>query len=183
MTDQRASRRVRAICLFVILAGCIGCDRATKQLAASRLSGTAGHSYLGDCVRIQYAENPGAFLGVGRTLAPQTRFWLLVVTNVLFLSVVACLLVAKWDMPAARFAALSLLLAGGLGNLIDRVGRDGLVIDFMNLGIGPVRTGIFNIADVAITAGAVALFFLYPRANAKCGAADADRITQDSNQK
>jgi signal peptidase II len=177
MTDQPANRRMRAICLFVILASCIGCDRASKELATSRLKGRAGQSFLGDCVRIQYAENPGAFLGVGGSLSPQTRFWLLVVTNVFFLSVVAYLLIANWDMPVARFAALSLLLAGGVGNLIDRVGHDGLVIDFLNLGIGPVRTGIFNVADVAITAGAVALFFLYPRANAEHGATDAGRTT------
>ncbi|MBT4866081.1 MAG: signal peptidase II [Planctomycetaceae bacterium] len=175
MTDQHASRRMRAICLFVILASCIGCDRASKELATSRLKGQAGHSYLSDCVRVQYAENPGAFLGVGGSLSPQIRFWLLVVVNVLFLSVVAYLLVAKWDMPAARFAALAFLLAGGIGNLIDRVGHDGLVIDFLNLGIGPVRTGIFNVADVAITVGAIALFFLYPRANEQQEAAVSGR--------
>lgn len=158
-THRRANWTARVLCLTVILGGCIGCDRATKQLASARLSGTGAHSFLGDCVRIQYAENPGAFLGLGGKLSARTRFWLLVVLNVLFLSVLAGALILRWDMPAARFAALSLLLAGGIGNLIDRIARDGLVIDFLNLGVGPLRTGIFNVADVAITVGAVALFF------------------------
>ena len=48
-------------------------------------------------------------------------------------------------------ARLALLLAGALGNLIDRIRWDGLVIDFLNLGIGPLRTGVFNVADMAVT--------------------------------
>lgn len=54
-------------------------------------------------------------------------------------------------------AAVALLFAGGVGNLIDRVTSGGSVVDFINLGIGPVHTGIFNVADVAITVGALIL--------------------------
>ena len=46
----------------------------------------------------------------------------------------------------------SLVLAGGASNWIDRLVR-GSVIDFMNVGIGRLRTGVFNVADVAIMAG------------------------------
>jgi signal peptidase II len=63
----------------------------------------------------------------------------------------------SWKSPV--FGAV-LLAAGGIGNLIDRILRDGAVIDFMNLGIGPVRTGIFNVADVQIMA-AVAIFVFF----------------------
>jgi len=47
--------------------------------------------------------------------------------------------------------------SGGLGNLLDRIMNDGRVIDFMNLGIGTLRTAIFNVADVCITTGVVLL--------------------------
>jgi len=47
----------------------------------------------------------------------------------------------------------ALILAGGVGNLIDRVLNDGRVVDFMNVGIGRVRTGVFNVADMALMAG------------------------------
>jgi signal peptidase II len=53
-------------------------------------------------------------------------------------------------------AGLLLFLAGGVSNLVDRVAM-GRVIDFLNLGIGPLRTGIFNVADMAILAGVVIL--------------------------
>ncbi|MBK8276302.1 MAG: signal peptidase II [Nitrospira sp.] len=55
--------------------------------------------------------------------------------------------------------AWSLVLSGGLGNLVDRIINDGRVIDFMNIGIGSLRAGIFNVADVYITVGVVVLVF------------------------
>ncbi len=61
-----------------------------------------------------------------------------------------------------QIIALSLICGGGIGNLVDRVRYDGYVTDFLNLGIGPLRTGIFNVADVALMAG-IALFMLQQR--------------------
>ena len=56
-----------------------------------------------------------------------------------------------WQRLALLGAAL--VVAGGTSNLMDRISY-GMVIDFMNVGIGPVRTGIFNVADMAILLGA-----------------------------
>ena len=56
--------------------------------------------------------------------------------------------------------ALALVLGGGIGNLIDRIFNDGRVIDFLNIGVGSIRTGVFNVADIAITFG-VLLFVLF----------------------
>jgi signal peptidase II len=53
---------------------------------------------------------------------------------------------------------VALFVAGGASNLVDRIAH-GVVIDFMNVGIGPLRTGIFNVADVAIMLGAGILMF------------------------
>ena len=49
--------------------------------------------------------------------------------------------------------AIALVVGGGLSNLIDRLVNEGRVVDFMQLGIGPLRTGVFNVADVAIMGG------------------------------
>jgi signal peptidase II len=64
--------------------------------------------------------------------------------------------------------------AGGASNLIDRLAR-GTVTDFMNVGIGPLRTGIFNLADVAITLGAV-LVVLGGRPGARPDQPDQERL-------
>ncbi len=53
---------------------------------------------------------------------------------------------------ALQVLALSLMCAGGIGNVIDRW-MYGYAVDFLNVGIGPVRTGIFNVSDLALTTG------------------------------
>jgi signal peptidase II len=57
--------------------------------------------------------------------------------------------------------SLALILAGGLGNIIDRIFNDRHVTDFMNVGIGnTLRTGIFNVADMCVTAGVIGLLII-----------------------
>jgi signal peptidase II len=148
---------VRWLALLAILATCVGCDQLTKQIAKRRLDGAPARSYWADTVRLVYAENPGAFLGLGGGLPPRARWVLLVAVNALVALALAVILAWHTNMAALRAAACALLLAGAIGNLIDRLRFDGLVIDFMNVGVGPLRTGIFNVADVAITCGALLL--------------------------
>ena len=56
--------------------------------------------------------------------------------------------------------SFALILAGGLGNIIDRIWHDRHVTDFMNVGIGSLRTGIFNVADMCVTAGVIGLVII-----------------------
>lgn len=149
---------VRWFVLLAILSLCVGCDQMTKSIARDQLADQAAPlSYLSDTFRLQYAENPGAFLGLGGNLPPQARWLLLVVVNSLVALAIGIFVLVQTSMSPLKTLACALLLGGAIGNLIDRVRFDGLVIDFMNLGIGPLRTGIFNVADVAITTGAILL--------------------------
>ena len=61
--------------------------------------------------------------------------------------------------------ALGILAGGGLGNWLDRVLHDGHVTDFVSLGVGQLRTGIFNVADLSVVAG-VAVLLLASRSDA-----------------
>lgn len=147
----------RSVLLCCLLAATAGCDRVTKHLAITTLAGYPNHSYFGDTVRLQYHENPGAFLSVGASWSPEIRAVVFQVGNGLFL--VALAIAAsrrRWSRVEA--CGLALFLAGAVSNLIDRVAV-GSVIDFLNVGVGPLRTGIFNLADVAIMAGAGCLFW------------------------
>ncbi len=163
-----AHSAMRPLAIGAILLSCLGCDQATKRLAMERLKGQAAHSFCGDLLRLEYAENPGAFLGVGGQLGATARWVLLVgVNSLLTLGVVAALVLGR-RMSLVRLAGCGLLAAGAVGNLIDRVRFDGLVIDFLNVGLGPLRTGIFNVADMAIMTGA-ALVVLAPGARPSAG--------------
>jgi len=145
----------RSLVIFLILVSCIGCDRATKGVARSVLTETGTMSYFNGTLRFQLALNEGAFMSLGANLAGTARRYV-------FLFGVGCLLFCLllfvlFHKPTGSDNAfsLSLIIGGGLGNLIDRLAFDGKVIDFINIGVGNVRTGIFNVADIAITAGII----------------------------
>jgi signal peptidase II len=147
-------RHARALCLLALMTVCIGCDRVTKDAAVQNLQHAAPVDLVGGIVHLEYAENRGAFLNLGDSLPAGARFAVLVIGTSLLLACIAFVLVrrprAGWSVP------LCLILAGGAGNLVDRA-MHGRVVDFLQIGIGPVRTGIFNMADVAITSGVLVL--------------------------
>jgi signal peptidase II len=154
------SRRLALIAL--VLFCCIGFDQATKALAEHSLPRDQPWSYLGDTLRLQVAYNYGAFLSLGDSLPPQLRQGLLSIGVACVLLGILVYLLRSQKVDQRTVLALSLVVAGGVSNLIDRLRFDGYVVDFLNVGIGPVRTGIFNVADMAIMLG-VAMLLLPKR--------------------
>jgi len=144
--------RARALLLVVAALGTIGCDRVTKHAASTYLAGTPDRSFLSDTIRVGYVENTGGFLSLGADLPPIARDAVFTVATGTALMALLVLTFKRKYMGSAELG-LVLFTAGGASNWIDRVLR-GSVVDFLNLGIGPLRTGVFNIADVAIMLGA-----------------------------
>jgi signal peptidase II len=154
------SRLQRLALVLVMLVICTGCDQISKVYARQRLSGAPSISLLFDTIRIQYMENHGATLGLGASLPENVRFVIFVVLIGLVLSAAFAYLMFSRDLSNGVMVGLSLVIAGGLGNLLDRILNHGAAIDFLNLGIGSLRTGVFNVADVVVYAGmAVFVYF------------------------
>lgn len=148
-----ASRRTVGtyLLLALVLTATIGCDRVTKHLAADTLVGAEGRSFLGGAVTVLYTENSGGFLSIGAGLSRSGRTAVFVVgTGLILVAMAVGLLRSRFDWWS--MLGVTLFVAGGASNWIDRVAR-GTVVDFLNVGIGPVRTGVFNVADMAIMAG------------------------------
>lgn len=151
--------RPKATLVVALVAAIVAADLATKALAQRWLEGEPTIELVGDTVRLGYVMNTGVFLSLGHQLPPQLRFWLFVVGVG---GVLVMLLALTFKDPRFRRSeviAVAAIVGGGLGNLWDRI-LLGAVRDFMNVGIGPVRTGIFNVADMAITFGGIALLLL-----------------------
>jgi signal peptidase II len=150
----------RRVALLVLIGMTVGCDRVSKHFAVSTLAGEPEQSFLGDTVRLQYAENAGAFLSFGDTWSPAARTGVFTIGTGLILCgmVVAAV---RFRLSGPALVGLALFFAGGASNLVDRLVW-GSVVDFMNVGVGPLRTGIFNVADMAILLG-VAIFVLTHR--------------------
>jgi signal peptidase II len=111
-------------------------------------------SFFGGIFQFIYAENPGAFLGLGGGWSRVVRFIVFAIVVLLGLGGMLWYLIKKEDSRINLYA-YSFILAGGCGNLWDRVVHDkGHVVDFMLIEVwGPLRTGVFNLADVAIVVG------------------------------
>ncbi|MSP13396.1 MAG: signal peptidase II [Chloroflexi bacterium] len=153
------TRSTRLIPLLSVLLVTIAADQLAKVAARQYLASQPPISLLGGIVRLQYTENLGAFLGLGAWLPAELRFWAFtVVAGAVLLGILVYLLWAS-SLSLPNVVALALIVAGGLGNQIDRFLQEGRVTDFMVLGLGPLHTGIFNLADVAVMAG-IALLLL-----------------------
>jgi signal peptidase II len=143
--------------LMILIVTTIGCDRVTKHIAATSLAGTPTRSFFGDSLRLEYAENTGGFLSLGAGLPAAARTVLFSVATGLSLVALTAMAIQQrrrgWSL-----IGLSLFVAGGASNWLDRL-TFGRVVDFINIGFGPVRTGIFNVADVAIMLGCGLVIF------------------------
>jgi signal peptidase II len=138
--------------LLLAVTATISCDRISKHVAVNTLAGGPSRSFLADTVRLEYAENAGAFMSLGAEWPAETRVAVFGVGNALLLAALVTVAVRRqWPRPA--LLGVALFAAGGASNLLDRIVY-GTVIDFMNVGVGPLRTGIFNVADMAVMLGA-----------------------------
>lgn len=155
-SSLRPTRKYSVIAAILVL--CVALDQWTKVLAEQYLQGQPVRRYLGDTVRLLYLENKGAFLSLGAGLSEGVRHWVFVVGVAVVVFALLFMLIRESRLNTLEVVAFSLVIAGGIGNLIDRISF-GVVRDFMNMGIGSLRTGVFNVADMAITAGAVFILF------------------------
>lgn len=154
----------RRLAVFVlVLAACVGCDQAAKQVATEWLAAGQGLVLLGGVVQFELVHNPGAFLSLGAGLPEVVRKVLLMGAVPLLLAGVSIFVWRSAANTPLQVVALGLVTGGGLANWLDRVVDDGAVTDFVSLGIGALRTGIFNLADVAIVLGVLLLLRASPR--------------------
>lgn len=144
--------RKRMALVLMTLAACVGCDQRSKYLAEEHLRHSAGISLLADTVRLDYTENEGGFLGLGEFLPTPWRLGVFAVGCSVVIGTILFYTLLADRLGEFQVLGLSLICAGGIGNLIDRWAL-GYARDFLNVGLGPIRTGIFNLADVALMSG------------------------------
>ncbi len=147
----------KVILILVVLVSCVGCDQITKSIARSVLPRAEPLSYLGDTVRLQLIHNRGAFLSLGAFLPEAWRRGLFLIgVGGLLLGILTYIFLFEPGRPST-ILALALLFAGGAGNLVDRIVHGGYVVDFISVGVGSMRSGVFNVADLAISLGGLML--------------------------
>lgn len=149
--------RSRTFALFAGIAF-VAIDQLVKLLALVSLQANSfkfGASPLN--LALELSLNPGAFLSLGAALPSQVKQLIFIVGVAVVVAWAMGWSLSNWSQPLRKVLPLYAIALGGIANLIDRVFRDGHVVDYMVLNVGPTHTGVSNIADIAITAGAIYL--------------------------
>ena len=132
----------------------LGVDVITKAIAERNLLRGIPYEVLGNTVQLKLVYNPGAAFGL--SLGPQSR-WIFAVLTIVALVILARLYRDTLSGHTSRVAALALVCAGAVGNLIDRLRSFFGVVDFIDVGVGDSRWPTFNVADMAVSIGAALL--------------------------
>ncbi len=130
----------------------VGVDQLTKYLVLTNLKSLNAVTVIDGILQFRYVENTGAAF----SMFSDNTFLLAVATSLIMLGVIVWIAMGKVESKL-EYAALTLIVAGGVGNLLDRLFR-GFVVDFIEFTF--VNYAVFNFADVLITVGVV-LFVIY----------------------
>lgn len=147
----------RVILILIIIIN-ISIDQISKYFARLYIQGQGIINVVGDYFILVYAENNGAFLSLGSNLPQPWKTFVLVLFPTVAIIVAILYLIFGKNVSFKQSIAIACIIGGGIGNIYDRAIHLGAVTDFLNFGIGNLRTGILNIADLSITFGALALF-------------------------
>lgn len=129
-------------------------DFVTKRLVLDNVEALRGRiEVIGEFARFVYVRNPGSAMG----LFPVGR-WVLVGVSAAAVVFLVYLYITSRPRRPVRLGAMAAILGGALGNLVDRVFYGGLVVDFIDLGIGNRRFYTFNVADIGVSLGGLVLF-------------------------
>jgi len=143
-------RRLGLLLLIVLL---IGVDQLTKAVVRRTLAHDPPLHF--GVLTLIYTTNSGAFLSIGSNLPPNVRAAIFSGIVTIVLGAAAVALFRGSIGTLAEEIAVAAIVGGGVGNLIDRLLFNGRVTDFLYLAAGPLHTGVFNVADMAITFGIV----------------------------
>jgi signal peptidase II len=149
-----AQERRKFTLYTLLLVFIVALDVVTKMVVQRTLVLYDPVPVLGDVFRLTYIYNPGAAFGLH--LGDYSRFIFLTLTVVAVIVLFLWYRATPWH-DRLRLVAIAAVTGGALGNMIDRVRSSRGVVDFLDIGVGGVRWPVFNVADIAVTVGAVLL--------------------------
>ena len=155
MTGMKPSSAADKRWYLAITAVVIVLDQITKSWVAAVLRDGGDIVLIRGFLNLSYTENPGIAFGM---LNDGNVKWLLVGISVVAIAVVIFYLMRTGAHNRLLLVALSFLAGGITGNLIDRI-RMGRVIDFIEVYYKTSHFPVFNVADTAITIGAMLLAY------------------------
>jgi signal peptidase II len=145
---------------FALIVILLGLDQASKWLVARTIPLYGSRKVIPGFFNLTHVRNKGAIFGFFSNPANTTAFLALTAASLAAMALVVFYFIKTPAGERGTKLSLSLILAGALGNLIDRVGR-GYVIDFLDLHVRSRHWPFFNVADSCITIGAILLLVMF----------------------
>jgi signal peptidase II len=177
-TTRHASAGGSPRVALAIVATIVVVDQVTKWLAVRHLVPRhMPHEVIGDVVRFTLTYNPGAAFGMH--LGDASR-WIFTVLTLLILGFLVRLYQGTPRHDTALRLAVATVMGGAIGNLIDRLRSPLGVVDFIDIGVGDVRFWTFNVADTAVSLGAICLVVLLWRRDAEIAREQAAAARRES---
>lgn len=138
----------------------IALDQISKVWVRANIAKGSISDIISNYFTLHHVENEGAFLGMGSELNDTLRIILLLILPIVVLGFVLRYIFKDKTLDNLSLFAFSSIIGGGIANVFDRI-VFGKVTDFWHIDLGGVfRTGIFNIADLAVTTGMIMLIIV-----------------------
>lgn len=148
------------IAVFAIVIGSVALDQITKAIVVSCMEPGQVLPFLPGFLQLHYTQNTGAAFGM-----LENHRWVFLVFSVIAMAAIVYLLVKYYSRHPLFAVSLSMVLGGGVGNLIDRTLHVDGVVDFLDFQF--INFAVFNVADIFVTCGSAALaiyiLFVEPR--------------------
>ena len=142
------NKKILLIIFIILISICI--DQIVKQIVIKNVFNSSIQIIKG-VLNFTYVENTGRAYGIG-----SNNILIFIIINIIILGILMKFAISKREeIDTISLIAISLIIAGGMGNLIDRVAR-GYVVDFVD--INPVlKYPVFNIADIFVVTGCIVI--------------------------
>ena len=160
----------KCLIIFITVTAVVLLDQATKAGIASKMLLYDSSIIIKGLLNLTYVRNPGAAFGFLSHAAPVFRSAFFILTTVSAIGLIFYYIAMSKENETGLVFALSLILGGAAGNLIDRV-RFGEVVDFIDVYWKTYHWPAFNVADAAISVGACIMIFEMLRRKKKDAAA------------
>ncbi len=148
--------KTKYIIFFVTLAAVVLLDQFLKAYIGATMNLHESIPVIDGYFNITYVKNPGAAFGFLANSAPEFRSLFLITVTVIAIVLILYFISKNTAKEVLLTFSLSLILGGAVGNLIDRI-RFGEVTDYLDFYISSYHWPAFNVADSAISLGALVL--------------------------
>ena len=150
----------RNISISIIIVLSIFLDQVSKILIRNNVEQYSDIKLIGEYFILTNVENSGAFLGMGSGFSPIMKSVFLIILPIIVLISIIVYVYMDKEIDKISLIGFSIIIGGGIGNIFDRI-IYGSVTDFLFIDLGGIfKTGIFNIADLAVTTGMILILLM-----------------------